>query len=171
MTTVPALSEAERGLWFAWKRAHEVLRARVFDEVRAATGLSEPDVMTLIHAADVDGGVRQNHLATLLGWDRTRLSHHLSRMETRELVQRTKVTAGVEVHLTDAGRAVLDVVRPTHAAAVRRHLIEPFTSDQVDHLREMLERISALGKLTPIELETINTAAHAARHTTPHHDS
>lgn len=137
------LSEDERALWFAWKRAHEVLRARVSDEVRAATGLSDPDVAILIHAADGDGPVRQNHLATLLGWDRTRLSHQLSRMETRELVRRTKVAAGVEVHLTAAGRAVVDIVRPIHAAAVRRHLIEPFTPSQVEHLREALERISA----------------------------
>lgn len=34
--------------------------------------------------------VRQNHLATLLGWDRTRISHQLSSMETRGLVQRAK---------------------------------------------------------------------------------
>ena len=145
MMTNPLLTEAERGLWFAWKRAHEVLRARVSDEVRAATGLSDPDVAILIHAAEVDGPVRQNHLATLLGWDRTRLSHQLSRMESRDLVHRTKLAAGVEVRVTTAGLAVVDVVRPIHAAAVRRHLIEPFTPSQVDNLREALERISIPG--------------------------
>lgn len=138
----PLLTESERGLWFAWKRAHEVLRARVAEEVRAATGLSDPDVAILIHTADIEGGMRQNQLATILGWDRTRLSHQLSRMEERTLVKRTKVATGVEVHLTDAGRAVLDVVRPIHAAAVRRHLIEPFTPVQLGHLREALEHIS-----------------------------
>lgn len=138
----PLLTEVERGLWFAWKRAHEVLRVRVSEEVRAATGLSDPDVAILIHAADVDGGIRQNQLATVLGWDRTRLSHQLSRMEGRALVRRTKIATGVEVGLTDAGRAVVDVVRPIHAAAVRRHLIKPFTPTQLDHLREALERIS-----------------------------
>ncbi|MCZ2404843.1 winged helix-turn-helix transcriptional regulator [Paenarthrobacter sp. Z7-10] len=143
--TDPLLSDAERRLWFAWKRAHEVLRARVSDEVRAATGLSDPDVAILIHAADVDGPVRQNHLATLLGWDRTRLSHHLSRMEKRGFVERTKVTGGVEVRLTDAGLAVVAIVRPIHAAAVRRHLIEPFTTVQVNNLRVALERISTAG--------------------------
>ena len=113
MKTNSLLNEAERGLWFAGKRAHEVLRAQVSDEVRAVTGLSDPDAAILIHAADIDGPVRQNHLATLLGWDRTRLSHQLSRMESRDLVHRMRLAAGVEVRVTAAGLASVDVGRST----------------------------------------------------------
>ncbi|TFC01045.1 MarR family transcriptional regulator [Cryobacterium adonitolivorans] len=137
------LSLSERALWFAWKRAHEVLRTRVAEDVRAATGLSDPDMAILIHAADVDGTVRQNQLAVVLGWDRTRLSHHLSRMEDRGLVTRRRVTGGVEVEVTDAGIEIVAVAQPVHAAAVRRHLIEPFTGVQVEHLRQALDRIAA----------------------------
>ncbi|GGF34476.1 MarR family winged helix-turn-helix transcriptional regulator [Subtercola lobariae] len=143
--TAELLSDDERQLYFAFKRAQEMLRARISDDVRAATGLSDPDVAVLIHAAEVDGGVRQSELASLLGWDRTRLSHHLSRMQSRGLIERTKVGSAVEVSLTEAGLAVIDVVRPIHAAAVRRHLIEPFTPSQVVYLREALERISEPG--------------------------
>ena len=137
------LEESERALFFAWKRAHEVLRTRITDEVREATGLSDPDVAVLIHAAETSGPVRQSHLVALLGWDRTRLSHHLARMESRGLVRRERVAAGVEVQLTPRGRAAVDVVRPVHAAAVRRHLVEPFSPGQLAHLREALDRITA----------------------------
>ncbi|TFC91141.1 MarR family winged helix-turn-helix transcriptional regulator [Cryobacterium sp. TMT4-31] len=140
--TIP-LSLSERALWFAWKRAHEVLRTRVAEDVRAATGLSDPDIAILIHATDVDASVRQNQLAVVLGWDRTRLSHHLTRMEERGLVIRRRVAGGVEVEVTDAGLEIVAAAQPVHAAAVRRHLIEPFTSVQVEHLRQALDRISA----------------------------
>ncbi|MDJ0396443.1 MarR family winged helix-turn-helix transcriptional regulator [Rhodococcus sp. G-MC3] len=135
------LDGAERSLWFAWKRAHEVIRARVSAEVHTATGLSDPDVAILIHVADA-GPVRQSHLAKRLGWDRTRLSHHVSRMETRGLVTREKVGGAVEVSLTDAGSDVVRIAKPIHAAAVREHLITPFTPHQIDNLRQALERIS-----------------------------
>lgn len=131
-------------MWFAWKRAHEVLRTRVAEDVRSATGLSDPDVAILIHAADVDGAIRQNQLALVLGWDRTRLSHHLSRMQERGFITRRRVAGGVEVQVTGAGHVVVATAQPVHAAAVRQHLFEPFTEAEVQHLREALERISSL---------------------------
>jgi DNA-binding MarR family transcriptional regulator len=137
------LSESERSLWFAWKRAHEVIRTRVADEIRVATGLSDPDVAILIQVDDADGLLRQSELVAKLGWDRTRLSHHLSRMEERGLVSRQKRGAGVEVALTSAGHDMVRQVQPIHATAVRQHLIEPFTPEQVSNLREALARISA----------------------------
>lgn len=139
------LSETERSLWFAWKRAHEVIRTRVAEDVHAATGLSDADVAILIHTADAAGPLRQNLLTTRLGWDRTRVSHHVSRMEARGLVQRQKLGDGVEVRLTATGQRVVDDVQPIHALAVRQHLIEPFTPEQVAHLREALDRISEPG--------------------------
>lgn len=137
------LSDAERGLWFVWKRAHEIIRTRIAEEVRAATGLSDADVAILVQIEDAGGSVRQNELVARLGWDRTRLSHQVSRMEKRGLVSRDPRDNRVEVDLTPAGRDVMSAVRPIHAAAVRQHLIEPFTSEQGDHLRGALERISA----------------------------
>lgn len=138
-----ALDEDERSLWFAWKRAHEVIRARMSEAVRSATGLSDADVAILVHVADCDGQVRQSSLAARLGWDRTRLSHQISRMVSRGLVARDKSDSGVEVDLTDAGRDALGIVQPIHAEAVREHLIAPFTAGQVEHLRAALDRISA----------------------------
>lgn len=137
-----ALNEAERRLWFAWKRAVEVVRMRTAEEVRAATGVSDADVAVLIHTADA-GGLRQNQLATRLGWDRTRVSHQVSRMQQRGLVDREKTEdGGVTVHLTAAGRHLVDLATPVHAAAVRRQLIEPLTASQVQHLQQALDLIT-----------------------------
>lgn len=140
--TSSPLDDNERSLWFAWKHAHEVVRTRVAEGVTAATGLSDPDVAILIRVADAGGSLRQNQLAARMGWDRTRLSHQISRMEIRGLVVRRKLDNGMEISLSRTGQDMVDLAQPIHAAAVRQHLIDPFTPAQIAQLREALRRIS-----------------------------
>jgi DNA-binding MarR family transcriptional regulator len=122
---VDRLSSDELELWHAWKRAAEVVRSRVVEEVSASTGLSDPDFGVLTRVVEDGGGrMRQNQLADSMGYHRSRLSHHLSRMEQRGLITRRPSGGGVEVVVTDAGRAAVDQARPVHAEAVRRHLID-----------------------------------------------
>jgi DNA-binding MarR family transcriptional regulator len=121
---VAGLSGDDRELWEAWKRATESIRARINADVATETGLSEPDVSVLTHVHDAEGGLRQSELAALMGWQRSRLSHHLTRMQERGLVTRSPVPGGMEVRTTTMGRAALLRARPVHAAAVRRHLVD-----------------------------------------------
>lgn len=136
------LTEAEWRLWFAWKRAHEVVRARTTEDVRAATGVSDADTAVLVHLADTGVGVRQHQLAARLGWERSRTSHQVSRMAERGLLRREKVGDGVVVHLTAEGQQLIDTATPVHAAAVRRQLVQPFTTAQLAQLQEALEQIA-----------------------------
>lgn len=120
------MTEDEAALWHAWKQAAETVRVRVAADVTAATGLSDPDFGVLTRVVELGGGrLRQNRLAELMGYHRSRLSHHLTRMEERGLVARETVTGGVEVIATESGRAAVARARPVHAQAVRRHLVEP----------------------------------------------
>lgn len=118
------LSADDRELWEAWKRATEGIRARINADLATETGLSETDVSVLTHLHGGGGSVRQSELATLMGWQRSRLSHHLSRMQDRGLVTRTPVAGGMQVGASTMGRAALLQARPVHAAAVRRHLLD-----------------------------------------------
>jgi DNA-binding MarR family transcriptional regulator len=143
---VDRLSKDEMALWHAWKRASEVVRARIVEETAAGASapLSDPDFGVLTRVAEDGGGVlRQNQLAESMGWHRSRLSHHLTRMEQRGLIARRPVDDGVEVRITDAGRALVTQTRPLHAAAVRRHLLNPIgKAGQADFLAA-LERLLA----------------------------
>ena len=132
----------ESSLWFAWKRAHELVRTAVIEEVTAATGLSDPDVGILLRLDVAGGSLRQSEIAAALGWDRTRLSHQLTRMEDRGLVARRRTPSGVRVDISDAGKEAAAAARPVHAAAVRRHLADPLTPGQSAMLREILELLS-----------------------------
>jgi len=65
-----------------------------------------------VMALGTPGGVlRARELGTEIGWDRSRLSHHVSRMEERGLVSREECSEdarGTMVRLTDAGPRTIE---------------------------------------------------------------
>lgn len=136
------LTRNEIGLWSKWKRASELVRARIVEEVTAETGLSDPDFGVLTRVVEEgDGVLRQNQLAQSMGYHRSRLSHHLARMEERGLITRHQSGGGVEVAVTDRGRELVEQARPVHAAAVRRHLLGPLSADEQRALGAVLEKL------------------------------
>jgi DNA-binding MarR family transcriptional regulator len=137
------LTPAEMALWHAWKKSYERVKAQVIEDVAKATAMSDGDFTILLRVANSDGGrVRQNQLAVALDWHRSRLSHQLTRMESRGLVARHGVDGGVEVTLTDAGRALYEKARPIHAAAVRRRFLDKLTEAQKAALLKTAEQLT-----------------------------
>ncbi|GAA2292266.1 MarR family winged helix-turn-helix transcriptional regulator [Streptomyces atrovirens] len=127
-------------LWSAFKRAHEIVRTRVIADAAEAAGLSEPD-LTILAALNKGGGsLRQSELAASLGWDRTRVSHQLTRMSKRQLVTRERA-AGVIVALTDTGRQAVTAVHPGLDAAVRRHFTDKLSAQEIETLSSVLRRL------------------------------
>src|SRR6185295_5870130 len=110
--------------------AGEGVRAAIGAKIARSTGLSDPDFGILTRLDDADGSLRQQDLATSMGWHRSRLSHQLTRMEHRGLVVRVTRDPAVQVALTDAGRAAAAAARPVHARAVRRHLLDHIPRDR-----------------------------------------
>jgi DNA-binding MarR family transcriptional regulator len=136
------LTDAEAELWRAWQAASDAL-SQVSADVAAETGLSDPDLAMLTRLHDHGGGrLRQSELAAASGWHRSRLSHHLRRMQERGLVERSEVPGGVEVRLTTMGRAALHRARPVQADAVRRHLVQALPVRDRERLLAILRRIS-----------------------------
>ncbi|MFY1650980.1 MarR family winged helix-turn-helix transcriptional regulator [Solwaraspora sp. WMMB762] len=128
-------------LWLRWKRAYETVRAAVIVETTTASGVSEPELSVLVCLHESGGSQRQNALAAALGWDRTRLSHLLTRMTERDYVARAKVPNGVEVALRPDGRRVIDATLPALEAATRRHLVDPLGTDDAKTLKTLVDRL------------------------------
>jgi DNA-binding MarR family transcriptional regulator len=126
--------------WSAFKRAYEVVRARVIADTAEAAGLSEPDLTILVNLDKAGGSLRQSELAASLGWDRTRISHQLTRMGKRGLVTRER-TGGVTVTLTDTGRATVTAVHPGLDTAVRRHLTDRLSAQEIETLSSVFRRL------------------------------
>ena len=136
MSTVEA-GHNDVELWLSWKRASEVVRARVLAEVLADSQLTEPELTVLAHLDESAGTMQQNALARAAGWDRTRLSHLLTRMENRGYVSRERLRNGARVILLEPGRDALAGTRQPLARAVERHI----TSRLDDGLRQALRAI------------------------------
>jgi len=128
------LSPRELRIWHAFRLMGEDVLARVGRDIAQATGLSGPEFGVLSRLAAIGKGeMRQQMLATVMGWDKSRLSHQLTRMQERELILRQRTNGQtVLVVLTEIGRERLEAARPVHAESVRRHLLSRLSTEQID---------------------------------------
>src|SRR3954454_2106647 len=152
-TEVPWLSPTEAHLWRGWTQLHTELNARLQRELQEDAGLSASDYEVLVHLTDSpEGRVRVSDLARLLQWERSRVSHHLTRMERRGLVERTECAEdgrGAFIGVTASGRAVIERAAPGHVAAVRRHVFDVLDEDDVVALSKAIDKL--LAGLAPVE--------------------
>src|SRR5580698_2873453 len=128
------LSPQELRIWHAFMFMGEDVLGRVGRDIAQATGLSGSEFGVLSRLAALGKGeMRQQALARVMGWDKSRLSHQLTRMQRRALIERRPIDIGaVLVVLTDHGREKLDAARPVHAESVRRNLLSRLTPEQID---------------------------------------
>ena len=77
--------------------------------------------------------MRSSELAAGIGWERSRLSHHLGRMERRGLVRREECATdnrGAEVVLSTAGAEAFRAATVPHLRAVRELFVDALTPEQ-----------------------------------------
>jgi DNA-binding MarR family transcriptional regulator len=136
------LSARELRIWHAFISMSEDVLERVGGDIAQATDLSGPEFAVLSRlAAFGKGEMRQQELAVVMGWEKSRLSHQLSRMQRRKLVERQSVDGrSTLVVLTKTGRAMLEHALPVRAESVRRNLLSRLTSEQI----ETIVRVSNL---------------------------
>ena len=85
-----------------------------------------------------------SQLATTIGWERSRLSHHLQRMAGRGFVERVRSETdgrATDALLTDAGWKVLRSAAPKHVAWVRRLVFSGLSEDAVVALGDILDEV------------------------------
>ena len=128
------LSPHELRVWHAFRLMGEDVLGRVGRDIAQATGLSGPEFGVLSRLAALGKGeMRQQALARVMSWDKSRLSHQLTRMQQRGLIERRPADGNtVLVVLTKLGRERLDAARPIHADSVRRNLLSRLTQEQID---------------------------------------
>lgn len=127
------LSPQELRVWHAFKLMGEDVLARVGRNISEATGLSGPDFGVLSRLAALGKGeMRQQRLAEVMDWDKSRLSHQLTRMQERDLIERREAEKRIVlVVITPYGREKLNAARPVHAESVRRNLLSRLSAEQI----------------------------------------
>jgi DNA-binding MarR family transcriptional regulator len=85
-------------------------------------------------------------LAAFIGWERSRLSHHLRRLCDRGLAKRVQSEddgRATDAVLTEKGMSAVVAARPGHAALVRRLFFDGLPDELVSPLTAALEHIEA----------------------------
>ena len=139
------LDEAEDRAWRGYLRMRTLLHARILRDLAREAGLSGPDYDVLSHVSESPGcRSRLGELAERMAWSRSRLSHHLTRMERRGLVAREDCPSdgrGAFVVLTEAGFRVIQAAAPGHVTSVRRHFIDLLSMEQLNALTRITDTV------------------------------
>jgi DNA-binding MarR family transcriptional regulator len=134
----PWLTDEEQHLWRRWLLVQNRLATVLNDRLQTDSGLSLQDFDVLTRLTDdATGKIRITQLATGLDWERSRLSHHIRRMQKRGLVEREECPddgRGAFVVLTKAGRAAIEHAAPGHVRTVRRIVFDSLSADELKML-------------------------------------
>jgi DNA-binding MarR family transcriptional regulator len=141
MAEVRWLDEDEEQAWRRLQLMQLQLTATLGRELAADSGLSYQDYMVLVALTDrPEGRMRAFELGRELGWEKSRLSHHISRMVERGFVERQRCETdqrGAFVVVTKRGRQAIEAAAPGHVAGVRRHFIDLLSPAQLGSLRDV----------------------------------
>ena len=133
--------------WLAYVRVTLRLAYEMNRQLLADSGMSLPDYDVLTALSVADGERMQiTVLAAQIGWERSRVSHHVRRMSARGLVTCDLSSADrrvTEVTLSGRGRQALEEAAPGHVELVRRLFFGGLPADLVGPLSEALESVYA----------------------------
>ena len=125
----------ELRIWRDFIETTEALRSELGSRLQSESSLSPGDYAVLLALREADGRrLRSSGLAAAVGWERSRLSHQLGRMERRGLIRREECATdsrGAEVVLTAEGAEAFRNASLPHLRAVRELFVQPLTPDDL----------------------------------------
>lgn len=141
------LNDEEQQAWRSVIRGTRHLIARLDRDLKPV-GLSGDDYGVLVALSEAEGRrLRMAELADVAAESRSRLSHHIGRLERRGLVVREiceEDRRGQFATLTTAGELLLEQAAPLHVAGVREHLLDHLTPDELTTLGQVFARLDPL---------------------------
>jgi DNA-binding MarR family transcriptional regulator len=144
---VPWLDERQQQAWRGLQVMQARLNAALASQLASDSDLSLADYVVLVVLSEHSAGAaRLFELAQYLGWERSRVSHHIARMAARGLVRKERCAVdrrGSFVVVTPAGRRAIEAAAPGHVRAVRRLFVDALTDQQLEVLAEAARRVVA----------------------------
>jgi DNA-binding MarR family transcriptional regulator len=137
----------ELAVWRALLDTTAELRRILGAQLAQETSLSPADYQVLLALREADGRrLRSSELAASIDWERSRLSHHLARMERRGLIRRDDCATdsrGAEVSLTDDGAGMFRGATAPHTRAIKKHFADALTPQQFQALADILRALQS----------------------------
>ena len=145
-TTAPRwLNEQEARAWRSFTRLRIELEAALGRRLAQRSGLSHADYAVLVELSEApQERLRPYRLGRALRWEKSRLSHHVKRMEARGLVCRVQCAddaRGSHVALTEAGRCAIEAAAPAHVEDVRHLMLDHLDPEQLEHLTSISQQV------------------------------
>ena len=139
------LDKDEQDAWREYLRASRMLEAVLDNDLQVhGPQLSEYAIISAL--SDAPGlRLRMSEIAEAVVQSRSRLTHTAGRLEKRGWVQREACLGdrrGVELVLTDAGRAEIARMEPTHVASVRNNLVSHLSREEFLALGRSMAAVS-----------------------------
>jgi DNA-binding MarR family transcriptional regulator len=141
------LEGREERAWVKLQLMNMRLTAELARDLSAYSSLSYQDYIVLVALTGrPDGRMRVLELACHLGWEKSRLSHQVTRMAQRGLVAKLKCPSdrrGATIEVTSHGRQEIEAAAPSHLNAVRRMFVDRLTPRQLDSVAAIADAVLA----------------------------
>lgn len=140
-----SLTEQELATWRAFALMRRQLDLTLERRLQADAGISTAEFAILASLQqEPTRRLRAGRIGDLIGWEKSRVSHQLSRMEQRGLVTREECgddARGVWIVQTpDGSRAVLAALRD-HTEAIREYFFDLITEEEQELLHSISRRV------------------------------
>ena len=139
------LDEDEQRTWRAFLSANRLLFELLERELQQDAGMPHAYYEILVRLSESPGHrLRMSELAERSFSSRSRVSHAAKRLEEAGWLRREDCAEdrrGAWAVMTDKGYEVLKAAAPGHVEAVRTHLFDQLTPEQVKQLRAISEAV------------------------------
>jgi DNA-binding MarR family transcriptional regulator len=139
------LSGDELAAWRTFVEMYHLLERHLGAHLQREFGLSNADFEVLVNLSEApDGRMRAFQLGRTTQWEKSRLSHQLTRMEKRGLVRREATTTRYpEIALTAQGQAAIAACAPVNAARVREFFVDVLGPARLPALGKISQDVTA----------------------------
>jgi DNA-binding MarR family transcriptional regulator len=139
------LDQREERAWRAFYKMHRQLDTAINRQLTRDAGLSAADYEILVPLSEAPGQrVRARDLSRGVDWEKSRLSHHIGRMQRRGLVDRQECPTdarGAFIQLTEEGRRAMEAAAADHVETVRRYFIDLLSPEELETLTSIADRV------------------------------
>jgi len=139
------LTEEEQRTWRSMILMHAQLTAAVAQGLKTDSDMSISDYEVLAILSEAPHGtLRARDLRCQLQWEKSRLAHHIRRMEQRGYVRRDACTDDLRapiISITELGLGTIRAAAPAHVANVRQLFFNALAPTQLRVMREAADTV------------------------------
>ena len=141
------LTEEEDELFSTFYRMRRGFDRALDAQLQRDHGVSISELEVLMALVRSPGRrLRVRELVAVTGWEKSRVSHQVTRMEARGFVDRQECAEDKRasyIHLTGEGRRIVVRALPKHTATIRRILFDPLSDEQQAGFLDISQRMLA----------------------------